>query len=209
MNKDLFHMLQERDEEDVHVSFVSAKSRGRRLLLHAEVHLLSEDVVQLWAFQCRNVFENHVRIGADEASIELTHNHCLLWQYQREIVSLYLNGQSSEHPDTIVGALYLAHFEVTQGWCDFHRWLNPAMKLPQLISLGAGLLAEGPEPIVSVYERVVQQFGIGTSKLFRGPLRPWDRLENKWMETSVEPVALVSDASWIIAESIDVSLVSR
>jgi hypothetical protein len=113
-------------------------------------------------------------------------------------LSAYFSGKC-EDLNGVIGALYGRHWELTDGWIPFQRFLNPNVQLAKLITGGSGMLAEGPAPLMLAYEDVMQRFGFSTSHLDAGEPAYWNG--ETWLEEREKLSALIIDGSYIVAES--------
>jgi hypothetical protein len=104
----------------------------------------------------------------------------------------------SANPSAVVGGLYERHWELAGKWIPFHRFLNPGVRLTELIAGGFGMLAEGPEPLILAYEEVMQQHGFSTTH--RDPRQPVYWGGEGWLAEKAVLSALVLDESYVVAE---------
>lgn len=114
--------------------------------------------LQVWRIRCENT--RGVRICPGLAhDLKMVQDHVLLWAHQQPETSLYVNGKADDH-SCVVGVLFAKHKEVAQGWYPFGEVLHE----PRLVlSLGFGLLARGPRPLMNAYGEVLQQYGFDVS----------------------------------------------
>ena len=199
-----FAVLDRFDPEDYVLTIRRAESRHDDLELHAEFSILATRETKKWSIQCCDVLDQSLKVGCDETDLRLVEDHQLLWPHNTPSTSLYFHGQWSD-PETVIGALYVKHDELTDGWFDFNHWFNPTVKPTSLIAGGVGLLAEGPEPVIQGYEQVMQRFGFVTSTLSSQPMH-WDAIKRSF-EESGPAIALVGGESWVVARSIQVSAI--
>lgn len=110
---------------------------------------------------CRLWRENTL-VPGNYTSVDLTHDHVLLWYYNQPHVlsSFYGNVQD---PLAVVGALIERHIELVGTWIPFSKYLNTCMPLSELIRGSFGMLAEGPETLVLAYEEVLRNYGVSVA----------------------------------------------
>src|SRR5919205_3952376 len=116
-----------------------------------------------WQVTCSGVREHCLSLG-HSYDIQLYDDHVLLWPHTARRTSTSFYGRSV-NPSAVAGALYERHCELTGKWIPFHRFLNPNVRLTELIAGGFGMLAEGPEPLILAYEEVMRRQGFVASHL--------------------------------------------
>lgn len=149
-----------------------------------------------WQVVCSGVREDCLSLGYSY-DLQLSNDHVLLWPHVARRTSTSFYGKS-ENPSAVAGALYERHWGLAGKWIAFHRFLNPGVRLTELIAGGFGMLAEGPEPLILAYEEVMQQHGFSTSHL--DPSKPVYWGGEGWLEEKAALSALVLDESYVVAE---------
>lgn len=150
-----------------------------------------------WQVVCSGVREDSFSLGyADD--LQFLTDHVLLWPHAAPESAVSFYGRA-ENPYAVAGALYQRHWELMDKWLPFHRFLNPGVRLTELIAGGFGMLAEGPEPLILAYEEVLQQYGFSTSH--RDPRRPVYWGGEGWLEQGAALSVLILDESYIVAEN--------
>ncbi len=129
--------------------------------------------------------------------LQFSNDHVLLWPHAGRQSATSFYGRA-ENPSAVAGALYQRHWELAGKWLPFHRFLNPGVRLTELIAGGFGMLAEGPEPLILAYEEVMQRHGLSTSH--RDPRKPVYRGGDGWLEQKAALSVLILGESYIVAE---------
>ena len=154
------------------------------------------DIHPRWQVVCSGVREHRLALGYCY-DLQGYDDHVLLWPHAARKTSTSFYGKC-EHPAAVAGALYERHRELVGDWIPFHRFLNPGVRLLELIGGGFGMLAEGPEPLILAYEEVMRQHGFSTSHL--DPRKPVYWGGEGRVEVKAALSALVLDESYVVAE---------
>ncbi len=149
-----------------------------------------------WRVVCSGVREDCLSLGY-AYDLRLSGDHAVLWPHAARRTSTSFYGKC-ENPSAVAGALYERHRELAGGWIPFHRFLNPGVRLTELIAGGFGMLAEGPETLVLAYEEVMQQHSFLTSH--HDPRKPVYWGGEGWVEEKATLSVLVLDESYVVAE---------
>ena len=104
-------------------------------------------------------------------------------------------------PSALVGELWEAHQEVTQGWFAFDAFLNAGLKTTDLLASGNGILATGPRPFLDRYAAVLKRHGLRVASVGEGEPRQWR--DGAWRPEKADLRALVLDDSYIIGRDLD------
>ena len=155
------------------------------------------DIHSHWQVVCLGVREHRLSLG-HAYQFQLLDDHVLLWPFMARRLSTYFYGKC-DNPAAVVGALYDRHWELAGEWIPLHRFLNSRVRLMKLITSGAGMLAEGPQPLILAYEDVMQESGFSTSHVDAGEATYWDG--ETWLEERAKLSALVLDNSYVVAEN--------
>lgn len=201
MSGDFFEVINSFDDDEFEnhsLALTNAALSGNNLRLTVELRRLDNSAVQSWELDCLNVREHSVKLGRCRDKFHLRSEHVVLWPHVNTVVSLYFNGNAAD-PFAIVGALYEQHCKLIDDWMPFHRWFNLATTLVDLIRVGYGQLAEGPEPLIRGYEKVLQDHGIRTSTLSRAPAY-WDG--SQWVPSTDQLVALICGRMYVVASRV-------
>ena len=110
---------------------------------------------------CHGLRESNLSPGYYE-DFQVSEDHVLLWHYTKPHFLTSFYGKVKE-PLSVVGALYECHRDLTEAWFPFEKYMNPDVRLAELIEGSFGMLADGPEPLVLAYEEVMQRYGVSTS----------------------------------------------
>lgn len=107
-----------------------------------------------WELQASGHREHRIGLGWC-SSIAIANDHPLLWSYLERHASLYFSDAPHDVAETI-GTLWQVHQQETQGSIPFARFMNRLVRLDNLLSSGAGLLASGPERLLRAYGQVLE-----------------------------------------------------
>jgi len=73
----------------------------------------------------------------------------------------------------VVGNLYEAHRREAGEWYSLQEFINAEVLTSELLHSGTGLVAQGPIPLLEIYEEVVERHGIEVE--IQSPFRPSGR----------------------------------
>jgi hypothetical protein len=116
--------------------------------------------------------------------------------YLTKWVSLNFVGVSPS-PSALVGELWEAHQNVTQGWFAFDAFLNRGLGITKLLASTSGSLAGGPRPFLEEYAAVLERH----DRMRAGLIAEHDPLEWRqgiWRPDQGDLHALVLGDSYII-----------
>ena len=183
------------DYGSLRLTAVESDNDSLRLSLHITADEYP-DIDENWQVLCSAVKEQSLSLG-DHYGLEFFDDHVLLWPHtaRRTLTSFY---GKTDSPLAVVGALYQRHKELVGQWIPFHRFLNCSVELPELISGGFGMLAEGPEPLVLAYEDVMRAHGFSASHL--DPTKPVYGGGKERFSQKTPAVVLILDDSYVVAE---------
>jgi hypothetical protein len=99
----------------------------------------------------------------------------------------------------LVGELWEAHQDVTQGWFSFDTFLNAGLKTTDLLASGSGILATGPRPFLDPYAVVLERHGLRAAWVGEGEPVEWR--DGAWLPEKGNLQALVLDDSYIIGRN--------
>ena len=97
------------------------------------------------------------------------------------------------------------HVDLAEDWIPFQKYINSALRLSELIRGKFGMLADGPEPLVLSYEKIMQSFGFSTSHHESRRPNYWNG--EKWIEEKATLSVLILDQSYVIAEAFKASAI--
>src|ERR1044072_5132474 len=140
----------------------SMRFEGSDLIVEFSVFINAESSHQTsdhekWELRCSGVRGNKAYLKAYKEYNEFFRyydretDHPLKWNETLPKCSVSFYG-SANSVSEVVGKLYLAHSQLTEGWIPFGEFFHMANELEKLISGGYGLLAEAPEPLALAYE---------------------------------------------------------
>jgi len=198
MSSDLFEFMENTDTDEYCLNFIGASLSGSDLDLVTELRHDIDGSVERWIIRCLSVREHIIELGYCGHDLQVFSDHVLLWPHVMPTASLYFHGIAAD-PAAVVGALYASHIKLAGRWVPFDRWFNQLSSLMSLTGAAYGLLAEGPEPLITSYAQVMERFGFETSVLSR-PAIHWDGA--RFVESTGPLVALVSEPTYVIAAEI-------
>lgn len=112
----------------------------------------TETVVQKWEVEYKQVRDYKITLDFFE-DIALETKHPLLLEYLEPTHELYFKGES-KNVFKIIGELLVQHQKATDKWIDFQHYFNG--DLEWLLKQDQGLLAKGPESIITIYKKVLE-----------------------------------------------------
>lgn len=151
------YLLDNYDAEDISISIKTADYSGDKPRIVFTIHELGNPS-QTWTLEIiRHVAsELSFTYSVTDTTIILTDDHPLLWKYSDIHGELYFNG-SCKNTYKIVSELNQTDFEL------FGKYQNSSEQLYSLLRSSNGLLAKGPEKLLSKYEDCLNRNGIKTS----------------------------------------------
>ncbi len=156
----------------------------------------SESSSEDWTVLCEAVRAHDVHPCAIEENLDLLDDHPLLIPHRKDWATLSFSGGVAE-VNSLVGALYRAHMGAVANWIPFDEFINPCMGLGPLLETGNGVLATGPVPLLDVYEAVLRDHGVRSSRYGeRGPV--W-RDGAEWDTDSSGVRVILLDQQFVIA----------
>ena len=190
---DLFGSLEFEDSGSARIAAVAEESAGLRVRLY--VRFDAADVAeQMWEFVCGDLRTYELR-SSPISSVEFVAKHSLLIPYTTSEVSLNFVGRPAS-PSALVGELWEAHQDVTEGWFSFGAYLNGGLKTTDLLASGNGILATGPRPFLDRYAAVLKRHGLRVAWV--GEREPLEWRDGAWRPEKGDLRALVLDDSYII-----------
>lgn len=159
------------------------------LLIH--VNTGGDETIQKWSLLCRSAREHEIKLGWDQY-IEVFDDHVLLWPHIKARFTLWFSG-STESAPTAVGELWQAHAKSVGRWRPFSESINYSHDLESMIAGGHGQLACETEPLISIYQDIMQKHGFKTSRLLYG-------------EPAVEQgkiIVLIVSKSYVVATAVE------
>jgi hypothetical protein len=189
MSEDLFPRILPVDYDDYGSLHVQAVEQRNQDLLISLVLTADEDpeLPEHILITCGSYRENTLVPGR-YSRVYWKQDHVLLWDFDQPHVLSSFYGQVQE-PLAVVGALFERHVELVGKWIPFSKYLNPCIRLSELIGGKFGMLAEGPERLVLAYEEVMSDYGVSVSHHTSAP---------KHYETLS---ILILDEAYVIANS--------
>ena len=193
--------FEDRDESVfLHNAVWSAETSTLTLQLHISVTDYP-DIHPDWQIICSGERENRLLFGYSDG-FELSSDHVLLWPHTMRTRSLFFNG-GCENPHALAGDLYERHHRLVADWIPTHRFLsgNVYNGLANVLAVGFGKLAEGPEKLVVAYEEVMQQYGVSTSYIDHGPPVQWEG--EGFIQQKAPLSVLIIGGSYVVAEAFE------
>ncbi len=153
------------------------------------------DKIRFFKITCHGVKESNVHPSAS-GELEFTDSHQLLWNHNEPHGYLYYSSEP-ENRYEILGRIWVAHERLLGGWRSLKEYANTYNK-GQLIEFcqgSHGQLAQGPKPLMEVYQDAVG-----------------DKVKTNYVP-SYNPEggykALVFDECFVICKKVSVVVVSR
>jgi hypothetical protein len=113
------------------------------------------------------------RVCAPSGALALTAEHVVARAYVDTYVQLFFRGKPRSTTE-LIGLLWTIHREATRGWVEFERYWNRERELDALLAGGFGLLASGPEFLLSAYASALERAGVTASMVGHRPASRWD-----------------------------------
>jgi hypothetical protein len=158
----------------------------------------SENVIQFWTVTANRCKACSVNLD-DFYTIELKNEDPLIWIHNNGHRSLYFNGRSTD-TGKLCFDLYQAHVSQFGELVSFETFINTQRNLYDLLASGYGLLANGPQKLMTIYASCLQKHNVQYST-------PGERLPTYWngkehlAETELQ-LLLLGD-SYIVAEDFE------
>lgn len=163
---------------------VHFEARGRDLV----VRVRGEDVGE-WEVTCAGVGRYVIsNSGPWTESLLVTDDHPLLWEDGAAWGRLSFHGDVG-NPVRVVIELLGAHRRATRGLVPFERYWTRGVPPWELLAGRYGEIAHGPQPLIEVYQQVIDRFHV-TSAIAASRPAP-----------AGHPRILVMGATYIIADS--------
>ena len=197
MDKLLALIAEAGDDENVVVRLIGATWSSAALRLQLAVSVLDSDSASgTWEVSCEDVLA-YVLSDEGAYSLQLTHDHPVLWEFKHESASAFFYG-APINADAAVGTLYEAHQNAVGSWIRFGKHLNTPPGLAKLLTAGNGLLAAGPLPLLNVYKEALRPLGVNVDIRFPLPPRTWDGTHWRQLEQENNTKALLLGTSYVI-----------
>jgi hypothetical protein len=202
MSEDLFEVL-ESDEFEKYGSleFTGAYIEDFNFYLNACIDFhdsLPDENIQHWKIVCEDEREHRLILG-NQGYLTLEDNHVLLWPFRERKIALFFHG-SVDDSSALVFELFKQHYDCVGEWFPFKRFINSLYtNLTELIEGRYGSLAEGPEPLIYGYEKVLVEFGVQTSIINRLQ-KYWNGSE--WVPGPEDVKLLITDQSYVICSEV-------
>jgi hypothetical protein len=182
----LLHTVEFEDNGDMRI--VHAHWSGDRLVLRAQVDH-GDETRSSWQLRFTGVLESSLTVLV-QCGLNIWQDHAAIDQYTRRRQFLHFSAAPT-NPDAVVGQLWAAHSDLAGDWIPFERYLNGELPLAKLLASGSGLLATGPDFLISAYAAVLERNGC----------RPSTRVLPKGRQLTTVSMAHFGE-SFVIAESI-------
>lgn len=121
-----------------------------------------------WLLTCEESAQ-HRLCGGFISTLQVESEHPLLWRFNKPQRAIYFRGTTAS-PHALIGAIAEAHVDMVGNWLPLDAFLNSGVRLSELLAGGHGLFADGPQPVLDAYERVLTEHGLAVSPvLLRAP----------------------------------------
>jgi hypothetical protein len=149
-----------------------------------------------WLVRCRGVRE--CVIGGRFGDLVMHEfDHAAIRQHRDPRRALFFTGKPGDI-DALVGQLWRGHQRVAGSWIAFDRYLNTERRLHDLLSLGFGKLADGPDFLMQEYAHILKEASVDVSLGDLWPTKVWTG--GTWVETAAELSMVAVDKSFVVAE---------
>ena len=108
-----------------------------------------------WQMRFADVFEHSLTEVAN-CGLNIWHDHVVIDQFIRPRLFLHF-GAAAANADELVGQLWSAHTALVDDWIPFDRYLNQEVPIHGLLRSGSGVLATGPDFLISAYAEVLDR----------------------------------------------------
>ena len=143
-----------RFEEFGDMRIVHAHWSAGRLVLRAELDH-GDGNRSAWQLRFTDVLEHSITEVAN-CGLNIWHDHVVIDQFTRPRLFLHF-GAAPADADALIGQLWSAHTALADDWIPFDRYLNQQVPLNGLLKSGSGLLATGPDFLISAYADVLDR----------------------------------------------------
>ena len=155
-----------------------------------------KDGSEKWKVACLDAKERLIKSNIF-SNMEVFEEHILLSQYVQDRCELYFRGNSYESKSSIIGDLYIAHKKIVKGWIPFGEYINEIDGQVNLLEDGFGMIADGPQNIISEYAKVLDKYNLKPTIRNLGRYKFWDG--TRWGYSEKKHYVLVCDDSYVIA----------
>jgi hypothetical protein len=113
------------------------------------------------AILCRQPRSHHILMAEHVDQLLISDNHFLIWPHSQPQFELYFHGRAQDSR-TLLGALLMTHVQIFGENVPFPHFMNSAIfsQRVDLLNMGFGLLATGPETAITAYRTVLTDFHI-------------------------------------------------
>lgn len=136
-----------------------------------------------------------VNLGTTVASISMTEDHPLLYQYNQTPVALFVRGKPKDI-DAVILDITQAHAQVFGLWRRFPEYINIEKPLYTMFAEGGGLLGQMPKPLADKLVTVLEKHNLET-KIVEGQ-NPADKNTNPMLKQQKIKILFIG-ASYFIS----------
>lgn len=203
MLDDLLALFDDAEDDEPFVRLDSMTWSDQNLTLLLAVREPAGQAWARWDLTCLDVRDSAIIESYGDFSMA-TSSHPLARLSSEATASLYFNG-APKSADALIGALLQVHAGAVGPHVPFSRYIDPALPLRRLLTLGHGCLARGPEFLMQVYAEALGRVSIETSMVAGHAPKPWaaggrdDR----------EPRVIFLGRSFVVAERFEARLVGE
>ncbi|MDN3019915.1 hypothetical protein PH210_27615 [Paenibacillus sp. BSR1-1] len=180
---------------DVDIHLVGFKKYLDKITVDINLTFYGEEEIQEeWKIVCENNGTHRFEFEVVE-EWEIFSDHELLWDYNKEYVSIYFNGKTNSTTD-VIGELYKAHYNNTEGYIPFGEYINHLVyRIDKLLDGGIGLFAYGPLNLLDSYRNVLTKYGYKTN------VYPLNYRNEKDYKKDTDYKLLVMGNSYVVAKN--------
>jgi hypothetical protein len=195
---DLIELLEKNDPEDINIVFTKIDHEKSNPTF--EIRLSTQDdgstIIRHWTIKTEQFRKS--RISSDYASsIEIYHDHPILWQFSDIQSQVYFNGTCSD-PDKLFVDLYKTHRLLFGDFISFDDTIHRSSDFNKILKYTNGLFATGPRKVISEYANLLGKYNLTYSIIGDRLPTYWDN-EKHVTETGSAKVLFI-DSSYIIAD---------
>ena len=157
-------------EENGRMRVVSVQWTADRLTVRFHVDHGTEEASN-WQLRFTGVLEYLFTEDVHECGLNIwDRDHPAIDQYVQPREFLHF-ASAPRDPHRVVGELWAAHVKLADDWIPFDRYFNGEVALHELLASGSGLLATGPEFLISAYASILENEGCRPTRKAISPAR--------------------------------------
>lgn len=160
---EILDIIQESDFESVGGIYIECLDYlENNALLKLRIEAGSEEATQFWQVTIEEIVSEKLQrswaYDNGASYIEIYTDHYLLWEFTNQHTELYVNGITESPPEYVGARFYEMHMKAFGEWLPLETYINSG-GLFNAIQMPQGLFAQGPEKVLSQYEKWLKQLG--------------------------------------------------